>query len=298
MRTTIAVLAAILSFILTLIAGPVVWLERNVVDRAGFVQTLSPLGQDESFKQDLASAIGRRVATEITVPESLQPLITRTVTAAANGMFELPGYPAAWNETLDRSHELSIGDGAKNSTSAFTLDVAPLVDLVAQEASKNLPVKVSGPKVAVISLGNLSQRQMIDPVLQMAPYGIPLAAGAGIAFLLALVSARRRGAFLMVMGIGAVIIAALWKVASLIGVGILGQRLNGELEGLVVARMGEVINSHVDQAFWVMLPAGLVLLVFGVVLESMRRRREIRAADGARPEPEEWRDGDGMVPGL
>ncbi|MDP5227088.1 MULTISPECIES: hypothetical protein [Arthrobacter] len=300
MRTTIAVLAAILSFVLTLAAGPVVWLDRNVVNRDGFVATMMPLGQDETFREDLAVAIGRRVATDINVPQKLQPVVDGTVTAAARGMFQLPGFPEAWRSTLERSHDLSIGPGAASTTSAFNLDVAPLVDLVAGEASKKLPVKLTGPKVAVISFGTLDQRQMIDPVLRSSGYGVALAIGAGIAFLLALVSARRRGAFLMVMGIGAAIIAAMWKAAAFVGVGILGQRLGNELEGMVVARIGNVVSGQIDQVFWVLLVAGLVMFVAGIVIESIRRRHEIAAARQREALEDAWEEqpDDGVAPGV
>lgn len=293
MRTTIAVLAAILSFVLTLIAGPVLWLDQNVVDRAGFVQTMSPLGQDESFKRDLATAIGRRVASEAPVPEQLDSVVTKAVTSAANGMFDLPGYPDAWNATLERSHALTIGAESKSSTTAFTLDVAPLVDLVVKEVDKKLPVKVAGPKVALISMGDLSQRQMIEPVLRIAPYGTPLAVGAALAFLLALVSARRRGALLMVGGVGLVVIAVIWKVVTFAGVTVLGQRMGGELEGVLLSRIGDVVAAQVDQAFWMLLVGGLAGFVVGTVIESVRRRKEIRTA----PVPREDGYDGGLLPG-
>ena len=295
MRTTIAVLAAILSFVLTLIAGPVLWLDKNVVDRTGFVETMSPLGQDESFKRDLATAIGRRVASEAPVPEHLESVVTKAVTAAANGMFDLPGYPDAWNSTLERSHALTIGAESKSSTTAFTLDVAPLVDLVVKEADKKLPVKVAGPKVALISMGDLSQRQMIEPVLRIAPYGTPLAVGAALAFLLALVSARRRGALLMVGGVSLVVIAVIWKVLTFAGVTVLGQRMGGELEGVLLSRIGDVVSAQVDQAFWVLLISGLAGFVVGTVVESIRRRKEIRTAQVSAPREDGYDDG--FLPG-
>ncbi|MBO9705228.1 MAG: hypothetical protein J7474_06915 [Arthrobacter sp.] len=296
MRTTIAVLAAILSFVLTLIAGPVLWLDKNVVDRAGFVQTMSPLGQDDSFKRDLATAIGRRVAAEVPVPEQVDSVVSKAVTAAANGMFDLPGYPEAWNATLERSHALTIGAESKTSTTAFTLDVAPLVDLVVKEANKKLPVKVAGPKVALISMGDLSQRQMIEPVLKVAPYGTPLTVGAVIAFLLALVSARRRGAFLMVAGVGAVVIAVIWKVVTFAGVTVLGQRMGGELEGVVLTRVGDVVTAQVDQTFWAFVIAGLAGFLVGIVIESVRRRKEIRRVGASVPREDDDYDA-GFLPG-
>ena len=294
-RTTIAVLAAILSFVLTLIAGPVLWLDKNVVDRAGFVQTMSPLGQDDSFKKDLATAIGRRVAAEVPVPEQLDSVVGKAVTAAANTMFDLPGYPDAWNATLERSHALTIGAQSKTSTTAFTLDVAPLVDLVVNEANTKLPVKVAGPKVALISMGDLSQRQMIEPVLKIAPYGTPLAIGAAIAFLLALVRARRRGAFLMVAGVGLVVIAVIWKVVAFAGVTVLSQRMSGELEGVVLTRVGDVVTAPVDQAFLPFVIAGLAGFVVGIVIESVRRRKEIRRVSASAPHEQDYDDG--FLPG-
>jgi len=213
--------------------------------------------------------------------------VGKAVTAAANTMFDLPGYPDAWNATLERSHALTIGAQSKTSTTAFTLDVAPLVDLVVNEANKKLPVKVAGPKVALISMGDLSQRQMIEPVLKIAPYGTPLAIGAAIAFLLALVSARRRGAFLM--------IAVIWKVVAFAGVTVLSQRMSGELEGVVLTRVGDVVTAQVDQAFLPFVIAGLAGFVVGIVVESVRRRKEIRRVSASVPHEQDYDDG--FLPG-
>lgn len=218
MRTFVSALAVVLGVLLSAVAVPAIWLDRNVVQEDGFVALAAPLGQDTEFQERLAAAAVGTIDTG-TIPEALTNLVKPVLEAAAESLTGSPGYPAAWEETLRKSHRLSFADPASlppeaDSGSSLTLDVAPLVALATEELSRTSRLPLDAPQQALINVGESDQRQLIGRVSAYAPLGYSMAIGAGIALVLALVSARRRWAVVFAVGLGALLLAALWTVGS------------------------------------------------------------------------------------
>lgn len=218
LRTFVSALAAVLGLLLSAVAIPAIWADRNIVQEDGFVALAAPLGQDAEFQQRLAVATVGTIDTG-GIPDALAGLVRPVLEAAAGKLTGLPGYPAAWEETLRKSHRLSFADPASlppeaNTSSSLTLDVAPLVALATEELSGQTGLPLDPPEQTLINVGQSDQRQLIERVTAYAPLGYPLAVGAGIAFALALVAARRRWAVLVSVGFGALLLAAAWTVSS------------------------------------------------------------------------------------
>lgn len=218
MRTFVSALAVVLGVLLSAVAVPAIWLDRNVVQEDGFVALAAPLGQDTEFQERLAAAAVGTIDTGA-IPEALANLVRPVLEAAAESLTGSPGYPAAWEETLRKSHRLSFADPASlppeaDSGSSLTLDVAPLVALATEELSRTSRLPLDAPQQALINVGESEQRQLIGRVSAYAPLGYSMAIGAGIALVLALVSARRRWAVVFAVGLGALLLAALWTVGS------------------------------------------------------------------------------------
>lgn len=218
MRTFVSALAVVLGVLLSAVAVPAIWLDRNVVQEDGFVALAAPLGRDTEFQKRLAAAAVGTIDTG-TIPEALTNLVKPVLEAAAESLTGSPGYPAAWEETLRKSHRLSFADPASlppeaDSGSSLTLDVAPLVALATEELSRTSRLPLDAPQQALINVGESEQRQLIGRVSAYAPLGYSMAIGAGIALVLALVSARRRWAVVFAVGLGALLLAALWTVGS------------------------------------------------------------------------------------
>ncbi|MCU1518265.1 MAG: hypothetical protein JWQ75_2986 [Pseudarthrobacter sp.] len=270
LRTFVSAVAAILGLLLSAVAVPAIWADRIIVQEDGFVALAAPLGQDAEFQQRLAVATVGTIDTG-GIPDALAGLVRPVLEAAAGKLTSLPGYPAAWEETLRRSHRLSFADPASlppeaDTSSSLTLDVAPLVALAAEELSGTTGLPIDAPEQTLINVGQADQRQLIERVSAYAPLGYPLAIGAGIAFALALVAARRRWAVLVGVGFGALVLAAVWTVGS-----------NGAREAVLATASGNGIADMFKDAFvaaasasfgsWVngTLVAGGVLLVAGLV---------------------------------
>lgn len=218
MRTFISAIAVVVGVLLSALAVPAIWLDRNVVQEDGFVALAAPLGRDAEFQQRLATAaVGTIDAGAI--PDALAGLITPVLEAAAGSLTALPGYPAAWEETLRKSHRLSFAapesaPAEPDSPSSLTLDVAPLVALATEELARTTGLPLTAPEQTLVNVGEPEQRQMVERASAYAPLGYSLAIGAGIAFALALVSARRRWTVVLAVGLGALALAGLWAAGS------------------------------------------------------------------------------------
>ncbi len=219
LRTFVSAVAVVMGVLLSAFAAPAIWLDRNVVHEDGFVALAAPLGQDAEFQQRLAAAaVGTIHAGAI--PDALAAgLVKPVLEAAAGSLTALPGYPAAWEETLRKSHRLSFAGPASvpadpDSPSSLTLDVAPLVALATEELARTTGLPLTAPEQTLVNVGEPEQRQLVERVSAYAPLGYSLGIGAGIAFALALVSARRRWTVVFAVGLAALALAGLWAAGS------------------------------------------------------------------------------------
>ncbi|MCC3268095.1 hypothetical protein MUG94_13320 [Arthrobacter gengyunqii] len=205
--------SAILGFAAVLLAVAALcsaWLAVNVVSEDGFVSLGQPLGTNEAFQQDLAEELGAQVTNSVQLPDAVASFVQPLITSAVQGVQSLPGYPQAWDETLQRSHAQTFdGDGG------VTLDLAPVVGLVTNELGSAAGTDVQAPEQSLLELGGADQRSEIELAVKAANAWPFLALGAGIAAVLALLVARSRGAALAWMGAGALLGGgALWFAAG------------------------------------------------------------------------------------
>lgn len=275
MRTFVSATATLLAIFLAAVAVPGIWLERKIVQEQGFVELAAPLGRDAGFQQGLAEAAIGTIDTSA-VPgflmESVQPLLEDAVASLG----ALPGYPAAWEETLRKSHRLNFaGEGTPSASTAstLTLDVAPLVVLAAGEISRSTGIPLDPPEETLIDVGQPEQKVWIERLAAYAPAGYLLGAGAALALLLALASARRRWAVLAGAGTGALVLAAFWAF----GVRTAAAAVVALDSGNGVANLFR--NEFVAAAerdfltwTWAAVVCGAVLLVAGVLAGLLARR--------------------------
>ena len=219
MRTFVSAAAVLIGLLMAAVAVPAMWVDRNIVQEEGFVVLTAPLGKDPAFQQRLATAAVDNLVSGSQIPEGLIELARPVLNSAAQSLSGLPGYADAWAETLRKSHRLTFADPSTlppeaATASSLTLDVAPLVGLVAKQISDATTFPLEAPGQVLIHIGQSDQRQLIERVSAYAPMGYALAVGAGIAFLLAFVAARRRWTVLVGMGVGALVLAGVWKLAS------------------------------------------------------------------------------------
>ncbi|MFB0836452.1 hypothetical protein ACETK3_00420 [Arthrobacter sp. E44] len=278
MRTFVSAIATVLGILLAAVAVPAIWVDRNIVQEDGFVRLAAPLGKDSDFQRKLAAAAVGTIDTGA-VPGFLSGLVEPMLEKAAESLTGLPGYPAAWEETLRRSHRLSFAepsadpqDGA--SPSSLTLDVAPLVALGSEEISRTTRLPLNPPEQTLINVGQPAQREWTERLATYAPMGYILAMGSAVAFLLALVAARRRWTVLLAAGLGGLALAALWGAGSQLG----SARVQSTDTGNAVANMFRdefLAAAGADFQGWITTAAitGGVLVALGIVTLFASRKR-------------------------
>ena len=276
MRSFLAALAVILGLLLSSAAVPAIWVDRNIVQEDGFVALAAPLGKDPDFQKGLATAAVNSIDTGGTIPAQAAELVRPVLEKAATSLTGLPEYPAAWEETLRKSHRLNFADPASlppeaDSSTSLTLDVAPLVALAAKQISSQVGVPLEAPGQTLVSIGQTNQRQLVERVTAYSPLGYSLAVGAGVAFLLALLTARRRWKVLAGIGVGALVLSGLWTLASRWAAdAVMGTASGNEMADLfkrefVAASAAGFASSTLAAAFVgaALVAAGLLLRVVG-----------------------------------
>ena len=278
MRTFVSALATVLGILLAAVAVPAIWAHRNIVQEDGFVRLAAPLGKDPEFQRKLATAAVGTIDTG-SVPGFLSGLVEPMLEKAAESLTQLPGYPAAWEETLRRSHRLSFADPAAApqggaSASSLTLDVAPLVALGAEEISRATRLPLNPPEQTLINVGQPAQREWTERLATYAPMGYVLAIGSAVAFLLALVAARRRWTVLLASGVGGLAVAGLWGLGLQLG----SARAQATDTGNAIANMFRdefLAAAGADFQAWITTAAvtGGVLVAAGIVTLFASRKR-------------------------
>ncbi|MBD1539415.1 hypothetical protein HC749_14725 [Arthrobacter sp. S13_S34] len=278
MRSFVSAAAAVLAVLLAAVAIPAIWLDRNIVQEQGFVELAAPLGRNPGFQQQLAVAAVATIDTSA-VPGFLSDLVQPVLEDAASALTALPEYPAAWEETLRKSHRLSFAgpatdDGGSAPASSLTLDVAPLVSLGAGEISRTTGLPLDPPDQTLINVGQPEHKEWTERLTTYAPAGYLLAGGAAIALLLALVAENRRWTVVAGAGAGALLLAAAWTV----GAGIASAAAVSADSGNEVANMFRdefVPAAAADFQGWTMATAagGGVLLLMGLVAGFATRKR-------------------------
>jgi hypothetical protein len=279
LRTFVSAAAVILGLLLAAVAVPAMWVDRNIVQEDGFVSLAAPLGKDTVFQQRLAAAAVGSIDPAGRIPEPFIGLMQPILDAAAKSLTTLPGYPAAWEETLRRSHRLNFpAPGAAPSegevSTSLTLDVAPLVSLLTKQISDATKVPLEAPNQTLINIGQPSQRQLVDQVSAYAPMGNALAVGAAIAFVLAFVAARRRWIVLAGTGAGALVLAATWKLGSdAAGLAVTGRASGNQVADIFKSEFVAASSERFGQWILTALITGAVLIVAGVLLRVVSGRR-------------------------
>lgn len=215
MRTIGSAVLVILALLLAAVAGPSIWAERNVVSESGFVQLAGPLGDNREFQQGLTAVVAKEAAAQLNLPSQLQNLAAGMIASSAASLQSEPGYAQAWTQTLQRSHALTLHPGDNEAASGdLTLDVAPLVGLVATKISSDIGVKLPVPPAVLVNLDQPTVAAAIPVVTALGGMSGWLAFFAVDLFVLAVVVARKRALTTLLTGVGFALVALTWKLGA------------------------------------------------------------------------------------
>ena len=273
MRSAGSAVLVIIALLLVAVAGPSIWMQRNVVDEAGFVQLAGPLGANKEFQGGLANVVATQSAARLALPPQLQNLAAGLIVSAAQSLYTQPGYADAWAETLRRSHALTFAPTAdQKATGDLNLDIAPLVGLVADKVSADIGVKLPVPGEVLISMDQPAVAKAMPVVTALAGVGIWFMVFAAGFFVLSVVVAKHRSRTLVLAGLGLALVALVWLLGSNWVAGQLGAVGSGHD---VVAEFGTQLGALVEESWQWGITAGFIiagaLVVAGVLTRMVRR---------------------------
>lgn len=279
MRTFLSALLAVLALVVA--AGGVVsaWVNGNVVDEAGFVALAAPLGDDAEFQAALTDSLAQEVTAGAGLPEQLDAFVEPLIRDAAGAVTGSSGYPAAWTETLRLSHAVTLAqapDPSQQAPAILTLDVGPVVGLVAENVGGTLNVDLQVPDDTTIEIGSFERGGLLSGVADAVQDWRLYLAGAAVLALLALVIARRRGTTLALLGLG---MAAIGAVGLLAGrwmpEAAAGAPATSAIAEVFVRGLAERAGADVADSSMPLIAGGLIAVVIGVVAQLAfgRRRR-------------------------
>lgn len=219
MRTLISTLLVLVALVLAAVAGPATWLQRNIVEQAGFVQLAAPLGSDAQFQSRLATTAGNAAVKDLQLPDPLNNLVAAFIAKAAGSLQQNAEYPQTWNETLGKSHDLTFAASDKDGANAkVAVDMTPMVTLLTKNLGEAVGITVPAAKDTVISFEQKKVATALPVIKTAGGLSTPLAIGALLALVLAVAVGRRRGATVLGFGIGLAVVGLLWQIAAGIAV--------------------------------------------------------------------------------
>ncbi len=276
MSRFVGALAGLVALLALLVAVPAQWVATHVSDADGFTALTGPLVEEPAVRTELSDVISQQVTARLALSPTLGPVVADVLSRAATTVVDDPEFRTAWEDTLRRSHEATLGDAAADAATQdqslrLAVDLAPLARYVVDRASGQLPVTVRAPGTVVVPITGDQVGEQIDRLRAAPDYAriawIVLAA----AVVVRLALAHRRGAALARLGVGALVAAGLLWLAVRAAGRVLQERSDASeplaraVQDALVARSTESF----DDWLLVVAGAGLAALVVGVVL---RRR--------------------------
>jgi hypothetical protein len=281
MRTFLSALLALLSLVVTAGGLASAWIDGNLVQESGFVALAAPLADDADFQAALSDSLVKEVTGNTGLPEQLDSFVEPLIRDAVGAVMGSPGYSTAWTETLRLSHAFTFArapEPAESAPAVLTLDIGPVVRLVAESLGGGLGLDIPLPSDTTIDIGSIERGGVLSGVAEAVQAWKLYLAGAGILALLALVIARRRGTTLALLGLG---VAGIGVVGLLARIWVPGTAAHAPGSGtsaiadVFVTGLAERAGADLAASSVPVVVGGVLALIIGVVgqLAFGRRRR-------------------------
>lgn len=263
------------------VAVPSAWAEQNVVDRAGYAELATRAAQDPRLQQAMASELTTQVATLAT--DNGYSVDSRVVRLAAGAYTTSSAFPGHFAQAGDIAHRWLFTDIATTDDAGrWQIDLAPmLADSSFRQTLSDYGIEP--PSQLTVPLTENAPDALAPGRLQpLARWGPWVSVGAtvlaGVAALLTLASARRRGKALAALGVSALLVgAAGWAGLEMVQryVDTALDQTSGDIRTIADVVVATARGSAHTWLNWT-LAAGGLLLVFGFVgslLGGMTRTR-------------------------
>lgn len=275
MRTAASALLVIAALLVAAVAGPSLWLQRNIIDEAGFAKLAGPLGGNVEFQGGLTELVTARATESMNLTPPFSDFAAAIVGSAAQQVYTDPGYEQAWTQTLERSHRLTFAAAQTPETAVgVKLDIAPIVGMVVGNVTEQVGVAVPLPPELVIDVEQPEMARLLPVATTLGGWGPWLAGAAVVLMVLALAVAKRRAATTLFLGLGLAVVALGWWLAAGVAQTALAQQVAGPAAVQTLGvELGVLAGESWSRGIVATFIAAAVLVAAGVAALMVRGRR-------------------------
>jgi hypothetical protein len=210
MRPFTSFVAGLVALVAALVTVPLLWVSANVADEDGYVTFSSRLATDEELQSAFADYLADDFVSRGLLPERLQEAASSAMTVVARSTSNRPGFVSAWEDT-QRSFHTSAFDGG---TGPLTVQVAPMAEFLTGRLGDLLPVSLAVPADLVVPVGTEQDRTQVARLDQSRTFGLLGLLVVVIAVAASFFAARSRPLAIAGLGLGAIVVAGVLRVAS------------------------------------------------------------------------------------
>lgn len=277
LRTSVASLLGLLACLLLPFGALSVWVAQQVSDTDAYVETVGPLAENETVKDETSSRVSAEIGRK--VPEAKRE--QATVDLVVDRVIDGPEFPGVWRTANRVAHQQIVKILADDSQAdRVTIDLQPVAKQAAAGLRKEgLPVRADQvPSVPFTVARGEDLRQAQDGYLfaKDAGYWSPIAWVLLVA--LTLIAARRRLRALAWLAAGsAVMVAVALLGLRLARSELLSQVPSGDRD--LATAVWEVATRDLRTAYFTIAVIGLVVtLLVAVLIKVLPMRRDSSVA--------------------
>ena len=257
MRLLATVVLWLIATVALAVAVPARW-PKNLIDVNGYAALARSSARDPALQKAMAAELATQaIADARNHGQTVRDSDVRTAAAAFTAGSSFPEQFAKFNRL---QHQWLFTDAAQQQSDLADLDMGPMLGADVP-SSMNLPV--SADRTTTVRQGQLR------PLATWGPWvSIGSAVLAGVAALLMLATARRRGRALAALGVSALLVGGGWWAVMEIGRHSIDDAVNQTAGNAHTIAGVMVANAEAGVHHWLnlTLAAGGALVVLGVVV--------------------------------
>lgn len=205
--SVVAWLAAVVAGVLTV---PLLWISSHVVDEDGYVAFSSELATDTELQGAFAAYLADDFVQRGALPKRLQKAATSALSLVGRQTSNQPGFVEAWEQTQRSFHQSAFSD----DSGPLMVEAGPLADFVVQRLDDALPVSLQVPGDLTVEIGTADDRRAVDRLSMARTFGLLGLLVVIVAGVTSLLSARSRPLAIAGLGVGALVVAGVVRVAT------------------------------------------------------------------------------------
>lgn len=290
MRLVATLLLWLVTTVALAVAVPAGWTQRNVIEVDGYAALAESVARDPQVQDGMAAELTTQV---VALTGDRGSSVNRSlIRGAATAYTASSAFPGQFAQANRLAHRFIFTDTIRSPTDSpnrWEVDLGPmLADTSFKQALNNLNIEVPTTVAVPVSVSDKVRPGQLRPLATWGPWvSIGAAVLTGVAALLTLAVARRRGKALTALGVSALLVGGGGWAALEIGRRYIDNALNQTTGNVRIIADAMVAHAEGSLHQWLnlTLAAGGALVVFGVIvtmLGALRGKQPRSSATGTR----------------